>query len=50
VPERCANEYPELRRVGVQDAACWYPLESADELRRVAQTSVTEEPDVGTTG
>ena len=48
VPENCATEYPELRRVGAQDAACWYPLESADELRRVAQADVTEEPGVAT--
>jgi oligopeptide/dipeptide ABC transporter ATP-binding protein len=48
VPENCANVYPELRRVGAQDAACWYPLESADELRRVAQADVTEQPDVST--
>jgi len=44
VPENCATEYPELRWVGSQEVGCWYPLESADELRRVAQADVTEKP------
>jgi oligopeptide/dipeptide ABC transporter ATP-binding protein len=45
VPENCRTEFPELRRVGGHDAACWYPLESAHELGRVAATDVTVESD-----
>ncbi len=49
VPENCRTAFPELRRVGAQDVSCWYPLESAEELRQVAHTDVTEEPDPAST-
>jgi hypothetical protein len=38
VPENCRTETPALRALA-QDhyAACWYPLERADELQEAAR-------------
>jgi oligopeptide/dipeptide ABC transporter ATP-binding protein len=39
VPESCRADLPELRPMGQQHlAACWYPLESGEELQRLAGT------------
>ena len=35
VPESCSSQVPELDSAGAgHNAACWYPLERADELQR----------------
>ena len=42
VPDQCANDLPVLESIDVpaQQAACWHPLTSLDELRAVASVVV----------